>query len=105
MTWKAFCGKLKSGKDKPINHTLRGRDTYTDTGTIILSFSVTSASVLCMRVSSLLPLLQLTIMTGMVPTIMMVRYRGGVFGVYAVLAVIAGCLVAVTGPNIKSILM
>lgn len=48
---------------------------------------------------------QATTMAGAIPCIMMIRYSGGLFGPYALYAFTGGCLAAVTGPNIRSVLM
>eukprot|EP00903_Cladosiphon_okamuranus_P006010 g5930.t1 len=46
-----------------------------------------------------------TTISGAFPCIMMIRYSGGLFGPYVLYAFSGGCLAAVTGPNIRSVLM
>ncbi|CAB1112629.1 unnamed protein product [Ectocarpus sp. CCAP 1310/34] len=42
---------------------------------------------------------------GTLPCVMMIRYSGGIFGVYALYAMAGGFLAAMTGPNIRSVMM
>ncbi|CBJ27012.1 MFS family transporter: sugar [Ectocarpus siliculosus] len=50
-------------------------------------------------------LMGMSTIAGTLPCVMMIRYSGGVFGVYAVYAMAGGFLAAMTGPNIRSVLM
>lgn len=50
-------------------------------------------------------LAETTTLAGILPCIMLIRYTGGLFEAYAMYAVAGGFLAAVTGPNVKSVLM
>ena len=44
-------------------------------------------------------------MAGTLPSLMLIRYTGGLFAAYVVYAFTGGVLAAVTGPNVKAVLM
>ncbi|CAM9778791.1 unnamed protein product [Ascophyllum nodosum] len=46
-----------------------------------------------------------TTIGGVVPCVMLVRYDGGIVWIYALYAIMGGILAAVTGPNVRSVLM
>ncbi|CAM9521048.1 unnamed protein product [Ectocarpus sp. 12 AP-2014] len=50
-------------------------------------------------------LMGMSTIAGTLPCVMMIRYSGGIFGVYALYAMAGGFLAAMTGPNIRSVLM
>eukprot|EP00904_Undaria_pinnatifida_P005243 jgi/Undpi1/1849/HiC_scaffold_12.g05236.m1 len=58
------------------------------------------------RRAALQPLFMgVTTIAGTIPSVMLIRYTGGVFAAYMMYAFAGGVLAAVTGPNIKAVLM
>ena len=50
-------------------------------------------------------LLQVTTIAGTIPSLMLIRYTGGMYAAYLVYAFTGGVFAAVTGPNVKAVLM
>ena len=49
--------------------------------------------------------LQVTTIAGTIPSLMLIRYTGGSYAAYMLYAFAGGVLAAITGPNIKAVLM
>lgn len=49
--------------------------------------------------------MKVTTIAGVVPYMVLIRYSGEIFSIYVLSAIMGGFLAAITGPNIRSVLM